>query len=574
MKNDKLNVVLCWHMHQPWYRDGLNGDYHLPWVYLHALKDYSDMATQLERHPKMKVVVNFSPILLEQLDDYGQQLGNYLQHGTPMHDSLLNQLAGVEAIPSDQAARCRLIEDCQRCHAPRMIHPYPAFQRLLAMVGATDNTGVGSQQFKYPLEYLSSQYFLDLLTWYHLAWLGASLYDEPAVKALFQQGELFQAEQRRSLLQIMHDCIISLIPRYRALVEREQIELSMTPYMHPIVPLLQDFNNMRCAQPDDPLPQASHYPDGDNRARWHMQQGLEKFEHYFGRKPHGVWLSEGGVSESALALLDEFGIQWNASGEGVWRNSSRLSGYEGEAVDTKRTLFMPYRHPEQQVLSFFRDDGLSDLIGFKYSDWHAEDAVADFVQHLENIGTFLADDAGQQVVPIILDGENAWEYYPDNGWYFLDALYKALSHAENLNMLTFHEASQTLPIRELPQICAGSWVYGSFSTWMGSDDKNRGWDYLVKAKQAYDSVLATKQLDESQRIQASRQLAVCEGSDWFWWFGDYNPADSVSDFEYLYRLQLGQLYDLLGLDQPEHLNVPLSKGGAGAENAGTMRRNT
>lgn len=572
--HNKLNVVLCWHMHQPWYRDGLDGDYRLPWVYLHAVKDYSDMAVHLERHPQMRAVVNFAPVLLEQLADYTQQLGAFLQHGTAMQDPMLNLLAGVTPFPQDTDARSRLIEECQRCHAPRMIHPWPAFQRLLAMVGATDNAGIGNQHFKYSLAYLSDQYFSDLLMWYHLAWLGQSLKELPAVQTLISKGSLYTTDDRRTLLGIMQTCIASLIPRYRALAERGQVELSMTPYMHPIIPLLQDFTNMRCALPDAPAPQAASYPDGNARARWHMQRGIEVFEQHFGRKPQGVWLSEGGVSDSALALLDEFGIRWTASGEGVWRNSVHLSGYHGEEVDSKRALFMPYRLPEQNVHIFFRDDGLSDLIGFKYSNWHARDAVRDFVQHLENIATFLGDHAGQQVVPIILDGENAWEYYPDNASHFLDLLYAELSHSEQLNMACFADVCNQIPVKPLPRLCAGSWVYGSFSTWIGSDDKNRGWDYLVTAKHAYDSVIAAGTLSPAQQEQASRQLAVCEGSDWFWWFGDYNPSGSVSDFERLYRLQLAKLYTLLGLEKPAHLDIPLSRGGNSAENAGTMRRNT
>ena len=222
---------------------------------------------------------------------------------------------------------------------------------------------------------------------------------------------------------------------------------------------------------------------------------------------------------------------------------------------------------------FFRDDGLSDLIGFKYSDWHARDAVGDFVQHLENIAVFLNSHAPQRVVSIILDGENAWEYYPNNGAYFLEALYAALVSSDQINVTTFAQVSQTLPSRPLPALCAGSWVYGSFSTWIGSPDKNRGWDYLVEAKHVFDRVMAAGSLTPAQQELASRQLGVCEGSDWFWWFGDYNPSDSVRDFERLYRRQLRKLYALLGVPAPDYLDKPVSQGGGGVENAGTMRRN-
>lgn len=568
-----LNLVLCWHMHQPYYREGLKGAYHLPWVYLHGIKDYSDMAAHLERHPAMRAVVNFAPILLEQIDDYARQMDDLLKHGRPTQERMLNLLAGIERIPSDAASRLAIVQDCQRCHAPRMIHPHPAYHRLLRMIGATDAAGVGSAGQEAHLRYLSEQYFLDLLTWYHLAWLGHALKQLPLAQRLMKQEQEYSAADRHELLHLMQHCMAGLIPRYRALAERGQIELSMTPYCHPIVPLLNDFENMRDAQPEAPAPEAAAYPGGADRSRWHLRQGLEVFERYFGRKPAGVWLSEGGVSEDALAMLDEFGFSWTATGEGVWRGSCAKSGCPEEETNNKRGLFAPAKIDGFRTRVFFRDDGLSDLIGFKYSDWHADDAAADFVQHLENIAGFFGSEAGGQVVSVILDGENAWEYYPDNGHHFLDALYGLLSARANLRPGVFGEQAAALRARPMKRLAAGSWVYGSFSTWIGSDDKNRGWDYLVSAKMAYDQAVASGRLADPQLQLATRQLAICEGSDWFWWFGDYNPANSVSDFERLYRTQLRELYRLIGVAPPALLDVPLSRGGGAAENAGTMRRN-
>ncbi|MEQ1591774.1 MAG: glycoside hydrolase family 57 protein [Thiobacillaceae bacterium] len=571
--SEPLNVVLCWHMHQPYYREGQAGAYHLPWVYLHGIKDYSDMAAHLERYPAMRAVVNFAPVLLEQLDDYAQQLDKLLQTGAATQDHMLNILAGVEPIPTDAVARLALIQACQRCHAPRMIHPYPAFYRLLRMILATDEAGVGTQGIQWHLSYLSEQYFLDLLTWYHLVWLGYSLKQTPLAQRLLAQEQNYSVADRRELLGLIQSCLAGLIPRYRALADRGQIELSMTPYGHPIVPLLNDFKNMRDVQHDAPAPVAEIYPGGAERSRWHLQEGMAVFEHHFGRKPHGVWLSEGGVSHDALVQLDELGMRWTASGEGVWRNSFTQSGSSSEDMYSKRSLFSPALVQGTQTRLFFRDDGLSDLIGFKYSDWHADDAVGDFIQHLENIAAQMGDQADRKVVSVILDGENAWEYYPDNGHHFLDALYAALSKHATLRMTTFSEQADTASATPLKRLMAGSWVYGSFSTWIGSDDKNRGWDYLVAAKLAYDRVAAAGSLNSEQLALATRQLAVCEGSDWFWWFGDYNPAGSVSDFEQLFRTQLRVLYRLIGIKPPPQLDVELSQGGGSAANAGTMRRN-
>ncbi|MEZ5449749.1 MAG: glycoside hydrolase family 57 protein [Thiolinea sp.] len=453
-----------------------------------------------------------------------------------------------------------------------MIEPLTPFQTLVEVSGA-----IGFAKHQQPLRvnplYLSEQYFIDLLTWYHLAWLGQSLRQDTTVQRLMAKGEGYTLADRHELLGIMQNCMAGLLPRYRALAERGQVELSMTPYMHPIVPLLHDFGAMRCAQPDAPAPEAASYPGGYERARWHMEQGLAVFEHHFGRCPRGVWLSEGAVSETALALLDEFDLQWTASGEGVWRNSCERSGFQGEVIESKRDLFLAHQLEGQSVQLFFRDDGLSDLIGFKYSGWDPEQAASDFVLHLNNIADFLGETADQRVVSIILDGENAWEYYPDNGYRFLDALYRELEQAGRLRMRHFSEVSSMLAAKPLPVLCAGSWVYGSLSTWIGEPDKNRAWDYLVAAKQAYDENIGN--LDTEMQAQAERQLGICEGSDWFWWFGGYNPAASVSDFEQLFRQQLTRLYQLLGAAAPAYLAQPLSAGGGPqAENAGTMRRNT
>ncbi len=569
-----LNVVLCWHMHQPYYREGLKGAYHLPWVYLHGIKDYSDMAAHLERYPDMHAVVNFAPVLLEQMDDYAQQLDVLLKHGKPTQDHMLNLLSGVERIPSDAGSRQRIVQDSQRCHAPRMIQPYPAFSRLVRMTSSAEAvTTQDSASTQWHLSYLSEQYFLDLLTWYHLAWLGNSLRKLPLVQRLMAQEKNYTSADRHELLHLIQHCMAGLIPRYRALAERGQVELSMSPYGHPIVPLLNDFANLRDALPDAPVPESPGYPGGEARSRWHLNHGIEVFEHYFGRKPEGVWLSEGGVSEDALAQLDELGIAWTATGEAVMHNSCVKSGCADDATQTKNALFSPAIIDGFKAKVFFRDDGLSDLIGFKYSDWHADDAVANFINHLENIAGYFGDDADQHVATVVLDGENAWEYYPDNGHYFLDALYAKLASHPTLKVSTFAKQAAQSPARAMKRLAAGSWVYGSFSTWIGSEDKNFGWDYLVAAKQAFDHVVAAGKLNADQLTQATRQLAVCEGSDWFWWFGDYNPAGSVSDFEQLFRTQLRELYRMIGVAPPALLDVPVSSGGGWAENAGTMRRN-
>lgn len=565
--SDKLNLVLCWHMHQPYYREGLNGAYQLPWVYLHAIKDYDDMASHLENHPAMKTVVNFAPVLLEQLDDYSKQIQAFLGTGKAMADPLLNLLGGATAIPSNVSERRELIQNCRRAHAPRMIDPYPHFQALLQQFPSTEKES-GQEML---LSYLDEQYFIDLLMWYHLAWCSHRLKQTAEIRYLFEKARRFSMEDRRILLQVIQNTLSGIIPRYRKLAEKGQIEISMTPWGHPIIPLLNDFNNMLETQPDAPMPEHAHYPGGEERSRWHLRYGIQRFEHYFGFKPRGVWLSEGGVSDDALQLLDELEIQWTASGEAVWHHSCLTSSCDPDEMNCRKALFIPYRLNDKHTLIYFRDDGLSDLIGFEYSKWHADDAVADFMGHLERITATLGDDISKHVVSVILDGENAWEYYPNNGHYFLDALYRAISQSNIIRSTTFAETTTTVRLDALSHLVPGSWVYGSFSTWIGCADKNHAWDLLAEAKADFDKKIDS--LKKADAEKATRMLAICEGSDWFWWFGDYNPSDSVNDFDRLFRTQLRTLYCLLQLTPPASLDTPISSGGGQMENAGTMRRN-
>jgi len=240
-------------------------------------------------------------------------------------------------------------------------------------------------------------------------------------------------------------------------------------------------------------------------------------------------------------------------------------------------LYQPITNPPHKSTLFFRDDGLSDLIGFQYKDWNAQDAASDFCRNLDNIAGYLKNDAGTQVVTVILDGENAWEYYPNNAFDFLQQLYRKLTEHPGLEMTTFSavvDNPQQVPVAELSKLQAGSWVYGSFSTWIGDKDKNRAWDLLVEAKTCYDRVVESGVLSAEKLKDAAHQLAVCEGSDWFWWFGEYNPADSVADFDQLFRRHLVRLYQMLEKVPPQKLKNPLSHGGGeGHANSGTMLRN-
>lgn len=553
-----LHLILCWHFHQPDYRTE-RGDYRLPWTYLHALKDYADMAAHLESAPNIRAVVNFVPSLIEQLDDYASQFAS----GHP-RDPLLTWLIEPDLGRLSDEKKADLLEACFRLNRPTMLEPFPAYRMLYLYFETIKGDAVGRS-------YLSGQYFADLVTWYHLAWMGETLRKtEPLVPALMQKGRGFSQEDRQALFRLIGEVIDGLTPRYRALAERGQVELSSTPYSHPMAPLLIDFQAARAAQPASPLPGHAGYPGGEARVQAHVQAALTSHRSHFGSRPAGFWPAEGGLSEPVLRVFSEAGLRWTASGEGVLRNSLAADGVA--LADKAKWAYRPYRLNDNATVCFFRDDTLSDLIGFEYKEWWASDAVRHFLHKLDNIRR--ETEGSEAVVTVILDGENAWEYYPYNGFHFLTELYEALAEHPGIRTTTFSEYLELKPngIGELRHLTAGSWVYGDFTTWMGDAAKNRAWDLLCEAKQAYDRAMADPTLSSRARSAAETMLKSCESSDWFWWFGDYNPAESVRAFDQLYRTKLKQLYRLLGQVAPAVLDEPLSGGGGAAEGGGVMRR--
>lgn len=553
-----MSVVLCWHMHQPEYRDLRTGKIHLPWTYLHATKDYVDMAAHIEAEPEARAVVNFAPILLEQIEDYIVQIRAYLEGHGAIRDPLLAELA-EPALPGNTQERLRLMRECLRANHERMIERFEPFRRLATMAQWYESHPES-------LIYASNQFLADLLTWYHLSWIAESVQrTDPRIQRLRDKAVNFSLHDRRELLGIILEQIQSVIPRYRKLADNGQVELSMSPYAHPMVPLMLDMQSAREAQPDIHLPVSTEYPGGEARALWHLEKGLETFERVFGRRPVGLWPSEGGVSQRALELFAEQGFSWIASGGKVLHNSHDAT--------SKSCSHRVYRFGKVEIDCFFRDDGLSDLIGFDYSDWHANDAVANLVGHMENIAR-VCPDRDDCLITIILDGENAWEYYPENGYYFLNQLYRSLAQHPMLHLSTFEQflAEKSPQRAHEEKIVAGSWVYGSFSTWIGDADKNRGWEILVEAKRTFDEQLAAGKLSEQEVRAAEQQLAICEGSDWFWWFGDYNPSITVNQFDQLYRTHLANLYQLLNVEAPAYLSEIISKGGGDPSRGGVMRQ--
>jgi alpha-amylase/alpha-mannosidase (GH57 family) len=548
---DPLYVSFLWHMHQPFYKDPVQGEYVLPWTYLHAVKDYYDMPAIVDATPGAKVVFNLVPSLLEQIRDYAQ--------GTAVDPFLVR----ARQAPADMNEEERLfvLENFFSANRQRMIDPHKRYLELYCLAGAG-----GGGAVKDRLRLLGDQDLLDLQVWFYLSWTGESARRRfPEFRELVHKGKNYTAADKQLLLDTQRTLIGEIIPLYRRLHEEGKAELSVTPYFHPILPLLCDSRIAQVAMPKVTLPtQDFRHPED---ARCQVAQGIASFEEFFGFTPRGLWPSEGALSDEVLAILADQGLSWVASDEWVLSKSlPRGLGRDREA------LYRPYSYQREgkDIALFFRDHGLSDLIGFTYSQWDAERAVLDFVGRLKEVRQHAH---ASRVVPVILDGENAWEYYQDNGLPFLTMLYRTLAETPGLVPATFSEVLELVPERRsLSHVHPGSWINANYGIWIGHPDENLGWDYLARARAAavqHSPAVAALLSgaggpsggaggDETAR-QVCKALYAAEGSDWFWWFGDDHFSPHSASFDLLFRRHLMNVYRLLGLTVPRELYEAIKK---------------
>ncbi len=558
MQENTLNLVLCWHMHQPQYRS--ESIYTRPWTWLHAIKDYSDMAAHIETVPGARAVVNFSPHLMVQIEDYARLVRRFIDLGEVIGDRILDALGGVQ--PAGKDGQEALLKSCLRAHDINMRQRFQPYDALC------QKTEQALQAGTLPTE----QDRADLLVWYSLVWMGEFARRESSlVQRLMEQAGNFSVGDRLELLGMIGDEIAGILPRYRKLAEQGKVELSVTPWSHPILPLLIDFASARESMPNVDLP-GSPYPGGEERCNWHLQQAIDYFNQIFGFRPAGCWPSEGGLSQRTLELLTGHGFRWTASGTNVLRNSL---GDEYQNGNNQHQMWSaPQTRPEDSTIAcVFRDDELSDLPGFTYSNWRAEDAVNDLVCRLEHI--LEHSTLPNPTVSIIMDGENAWEYYPENGREFLSTLYTRLAAHPRFRLDTFSGLLDKVPLKPLPRLVAGSWVYGTFSVWIGHHAKNRAWDLLIDAKKAVDHALENNPEKRLPVEQILEQLSVCERSDWFWWRGEEGRAEDGPAFDELFRIQLSLLYRLIEMPAPAVLEQPIDDTHAlqpDGDTAGTMRQ--
>ena len=545
---DPLYITFLWHMHQPYYKEPSRGEYLLPWTYLHAVKDYFDMAVIVDETPGARVVFNLVPSLLEQLDDYasGKAIDPFLVKG--------------EMSPSDMTEEDRMfvVENFFSANRQRMIEPN---RRYLELLHLADSCAVGKHGDR--LRSFRDQDILDLQVWFFLSWTGeAARRRYPEIKDLLKKGKNFSPEDKSLLFAKQREILGGIIPLYRRLHNEGKAELSVSPYFHPILPLLCDMNSARTALPRITLPTTRFRHPED--ARGQVVSGIACFEKFFGFKPMGMWPSEGSISDEALEIISESGFKWVASDEAVLVHSISDGLGPGREALYQQYSFMS-NGPELRL--FFRDHALSDLIGFTYSQWEPARAAQDFIARVKDIRTHAA---GSSVVPVILDGENAWEYYPDNGHDFLRLLYGGIAKTPGLDTATFSDLLDKVPVRQpLHHVYPGSWINANYGIWVGHPEKNLGWDLIERTREIalrqnpqvadYLSGHGKGGNGDETAQEVCKSLYAAEGSDWFWWYGDDHFSPHSDRFDLLFRKHLMNIYQLLGLDVPRELFEPIKK---------------
>ncbi len=547
----RLNVAFVWHMHQPLYKDPITNVYTLPWVLFHATKDYYDMAAVLEEFPDVHQTFNLVPCLIEQLEEYGS--------GKASDQYLLISRKTVEELTHED--KVFMLRNFFQANWDLMIRPFDRYWKLLMKRGTSN----AKDEVSSVLRYFTDRDYLDLQVLFNLAWIDPHIRDtDKVLKSLVKKGAGYTEDDKTKLFAKQVEIVNMILPEYKKLMEAGTIEVSTTPYFHPIMPLLCDSYSAKEAMPNAVLPNERFMHPEDAAAQ--LRKGVELYEKTFGKRPSGIWPSEGSVSMEMLPVIAGEGIKWIATDEEILTNSLkrplRRDDY-GHVYDP--FLYKPYSVDVQgrKVSMIFRDHVLSDLIGFDYAKMSPEAAASDMVSRLEHIENMLENPA-EHIVSIILDGENAWEHFRNDGRDFLVALYTKLSKHPRLRCVTVSEFLDAFEGREeLAWVYPGSWISHNFKIWIGHVEDNTAWDYIAGARDSlvkYQSSLTAE--EKSARADTLKEawdgIYAAEGSDWFWWYGEEHSSMSDEDFDSLFRRHIKKVYTLIGLEPPDSLEIPIS----------------
>jgi alpha-amylase/alpha-mannosidase (GH57 family) len=543
----KLRVVILWHQHQPFYKDLVTGQYRLPWTRLHALKDYYGMVKLLDEFPNVHQTFNLVPSLVNQIQDYvsGEAQDPFLQ------------VASRPAKDLSQQERRFALQYLFQANPVNVIGRYPRYRELWEKFHGMGDSPERAEK------YFQTQDFTDLQVLSQIGWFDEYFLAEKDIAELIRKGRNYTLEDQRFVMARERELLGRVLPVHAEAAKKGSIEISTSPFYHPILPLLCDTNMGAVSTPGLPLPQNRYRHPED--AREQLRRGIQLHETVFGIRPNGVWPSEGSVSEEAIAIAHQLGMKWMATDEGVLGRSLGINfardGFGNLPANLAQTLYSVYRYESanSEMNLIFRDHTLSDLIGFVYSGMPPQDAANNLVHKIKDSAQSIIAKGRDAVVPIILDGENAWEYYPQSGREFLRRFYDALQNDPAMEAVTVSEAvarhKNPAPLKSL---VPGSWINADFNVWIGAPEDNKAWDYLYHARNFYEQ--ASPGATEKQRLLAYEEILIAEGSDWNWWYGPEHHSANDRDFDELYRKHLSNVYQALGGTPPDYLAQPIIAG--------------
>src|SRR5215471_3459712 len=549
---NKINLVLLWHMHQPQYRDPETGCYVLPWTRLHALKDYWGMVKILEQFPRFHATFNVVPALGLQLEEYAS--GNFHE---PWFD-----LAFKNAEQLTREDKQEMLSRAFQVNHDRLLSRWPRFAELYEW--SRPAGGAQAVVTFTPRDWRDLQ-LLSQLAWMEEEWIAR----DPDVNRLSARGKNFTEGDKNALKEKQLELMRLILPVYKEAAQRGQIELSSTPFYHPILPLVCDSDIARVANPGTPLPRRAYKHPED--AREQLRRAREYHERVFGVAPAGLWPSEGSVSDQTLTIAAEEGFKWFGTDEGVLGRTLNIGFFRdgsGLPANSER-LYKPWKinMGEHSIIGFFRDHHISDLIGFVYSRMDGKAAAADLHGRLRSLGERVpASNNNPLTISLFLDGENAWEYYPGNGREFLREFYGRIQSDSDFRALTVSEAIQAGG--ELPQnngIFPASWISANFDVWIGNSEDVAAWELLWDARETFARAEAAHKAGKpgspsaESLAKAKESLLAAEGSDWCWWYGPEHSTANDAEFDALYRKHLTGIYRALGMLAPDELAKPIKR---------------
>ena len=535
-------VAILWHMHQPFYQDLATGEHILPWVRLHGIKDYWGMVALMREFPQVRVTFNLVPSMLVQLEAFARD---------EAHDRhLAIGLKPADALSDDERAFC--VENFFHAHKPRMIDPFPRYAELFARRGSPGK-GLSPRALA---AHFSTEDIRDLQVWHKLVWIDALYFErDERIRALVAKDRGYTEEDKAILRSVELEILRAVVPEYRDAARRGQIELSTSPFYHPILPLLCDTDVYLRTHPQSRMPRDRFRRPED--AFEQLTRAVALHERLFGRRPDGLWPSEGSVSDEMVPLVARAGFKWMATDEAILsRSINRAFTRDGAGnVEQPEDLYRAYRVGASglSVACGFRDHTISDLIGFSYASWPPDTAADDFMRRLVEAGARYSARTGQEAtVFVILDGENAWEHFEGQGRPFLRALYARMTSQAEIRTVTMSEAC-TRASESLVSIFPGSWINSDFYIWIGHPDDHRAWSQLADARRALDAPPAG--IPDEALARAREEMLIAEGSDWFWWYGDDHSSDHDLAFDDLFRRHVRNIYRALDAPIPEELFV-------------------